>query len=56
MIEIVDLIAGILTTALGGLKNKVPVEVTQAVQAAIDALNAHKDDLITKANLEAQRG
>jgi len=56
MIELIDLGATLLETFLGKLKNQVPEQVTQAVQAAIDALNAHKDDLITKANLEAQRG
>ncbi len=37
-------------------KNKAPVEVTAAIQAAIDAVLAHKDDVITKAALESQRG
>lgn len=41
---------------LGEAKAKLPVEVIQAVESTIQALNAHKDDVITKANLEAQRG
>lgn len=47
-----------LQTFLGGIKSigKAPVEVVAAVQAAVDAVAAHKDDLVTKANLEAQRG
>lgn len=35
---------------------KIPSQVVAAIQAAIDALSAHKDDLLTKANFEAQRG
>ncbi len=37
-------------------KSNAPSTVTDAVQAAITALSAHKDDLITKAALEANRG
>jgi len=41
---------------LGGIKSaKMPLEVAQAVQAAIDALIEHKADVITKANLDALR-
>ncbi len=36
--------------------NQLPAEVAGAVQAAIDALTKHRDDLITKAALDAQRG
>lgn len=56
MIELVDLGLGLLETYLGKLKSNLPVEVVTAIQAAIDALAAHKSDLITKANLEANRG
>lgn len=56
MLQVVDLSLSILEGILGKLKNQVPEVVTQAVQAAIDALAAHKDDLLTKANFEAQRG
>lgn len=37
-------------------KAKAPQEVLDAAQAAVDAISAHQQDLITKANLEAQRG
>lgn len=56
MIEFIDLGLGVLETILSKLKSQVPVEVVTAMQAAIDALAAHKNDLVTKANLEAQRG
>jgi hypothetical protein len=46
-----------LSQFIGGLKNgKAPAEVVTAIQSAIDALGAHQNDLITKANLEANRG
>jgi hypothetical protein len=42
---------------LSGLKNgKVPAEIVTAIQAAIDALLAHKQDVISKSNLESLRG
>jgi hypothetical protein len=50
-----DLGIGFLNAFLGS-KAKLPVEVIQAVEAAIAALEAHKDDVITKAALDAQRG
>lgn len=56
MIPLLDLGISILEAYLGQMNNQVPLHVVAAVQAAIDALAAHKDDLITKANLEAQRG
>jgi hypothetical protein len=36
--------------------SKLPAEVAAAVAAAIAAIAKHHSDLITKANLEAQRG
>lgn len=56
MIELIDLGMTFLEMFLGKLKTQIPAEVVTAVQAAIDALAAHKQDLISKANLEAQRG
>jgi len=41
---------------LGKMSNKLPAEVSSAVQAAIDAIAAHRKDVVTKVNLEAQRG
>lgn len=55
-ITIIDLVATFLQTFLGNMKSKLPAEVVTSVQATLDALFAHKDDLLTKANFEAQRG
>lgn len=57
-ITLLDLGLGFLQTFLTGLKGagKAAAPVVAAVQAAIDAVAAHRDDEITKANLEAQRG
>lgn len=35
---------------------KLPAEIITGVQSVITALVAHKNDLLTKANFEAQRG
>lgn len=56
MIELIDLGIGLFETFLSKSKNQLPVQVAEAVQAAIDALAAHHKDLVTKAALEAQRG
>lgn len=56
MIEVVDLGLTFLQMFLGKYAKGLPAEVIAAVQASVDALAAHKDDLITKAALEAQRG
>ncbi len=56
IVPLLDLGIGVLETFLGRLKDHIPAEVAAAVQAAIDALFAHKNDLITKANIDAQRG
>lgn len=56
-IQLIDLGISFLLPFLQGLKNsKVPAGVVAAVQAAIDAIAAHKQDLLTKANFDAQRG
>lgn len=55
-LTLIDLGLTFLTSFLDKMKNKLPAEVTKAVQAAIDALMVHKDDVVTKVNLEAQRG
>lgn len=55
-ISLIDLGLSFLQTFLSKMKNQLPVEVAGAVQAAIDAIAAHKSDVITKAALEAQRG
>lgn len=53
---ILDLGITFLQSFLQSTGQKVPSEVVAAIQAAIDALSAHKADLLTKANFEAQRG
>jgi hypothetical protein len=36
--------------------NKAPIEVISAVQSAVDALEQHKDDMVTRLGLEKNRG
>lgn len=55
-ITLLDLGYSFLEMFLGKLKNKLPAEVVQAIQAATDAIAAHRTDEVTKANLESQRG
>lgn len=55
-LELLNLGLTFLNQYLSGIKNKLPAEVVTSVQAAITALEAHRDDIVTKANLEAQRG
>ena len=45
-----------LETFLSHTKTKLPAEVLASIQATITALQTHYDDVVTKANLEAQRG
>jgi hypothetical protein len=45
-----------LSAFLTNTKDKLPAEIVSSVQSLIAALEAHKNDLITKAALEAQRG
>jgi len=56
VITVIDIGLSFLEGYLSRLRDQLPVHVVAAVQAAIDALAAHKADLITKQNLEAQRG
>jgi hypothetical protein len=56
MLAVVTLGLTFLDQFLTQNKNQLPSQVVQALEAAIAALAAHKDDLISKANLEAQRG
>lgn len=56
-ITLLDVGLGFLQTFLGGLKgSKAPAEIVASVQAAIDAIFAHKQDIISKSNLESLRG
>jgi hypothetical protein len=56
LMQLIDLGVGFLDMFLSKVKSSVPQTVVDAVQAAADALLQHKNDLVTKANLEAQRG
>ena len=56
-LTLLDLGINFLLPFLTAIKGaKVPAEVVAAVQSAIDALIAHKQDVINMANLDAQRG
>ena len=54
---LLELGLGFLQSFLSGLKGgKAPAEVIAAVSAAIDAVLAHKQDVITKSNIDSLRG
>lgn len=56
-IQLIELFVGYGSQLVGYLtKKKAPAEVIDALSAALVALETHKNDEITKANLEAQRG
>jgi len=56
-LTLLDLGIQFLLPFLSGLKGgKAPAEVLAAVQAAIDAILAHKQDVISKSNLDSMRG
>jgi len=56
-LTLLDLGIQFLLPFLSGLKGgKAPAEIIASVQAAIDALLAHKQDIISKANLDVLRG
>ena len=56
-LTLIELGIQFLLPFLSGLKGgKAPAEIIASIQAAIDALLAHKADIISKSNLDAQRG
>jgi hypothetical protein len=56
-LTIIDLGIQFLLQYLSGLKGaKVPAEILASIQAALDALAAHKQDVISKSNLDSLRG
>lgn len=56
-LTLLDLGIQFLLPFLSGLKGgKAPAELLTSVQAAIDAILAHKQDVINKANLDSLRG
>jgi hypothetical protein len=56
-LSLIELGINFLSQFLSNLKwGKAPAEVLASVQAAIDSLQAHKLDMITKSNIDALRG
>lgn len=56
-LALIDVGIGFLQSFLSGLKgSKAPAEVVAAIQAAIDAIFAHRADIISKSNLDSLRG
>ncbi len=56
MISLADVGFGFLELLLQKHGQKLPAELVQAAQAAVDSWAQHRGDVVTKANLEAQRG
>lgn len=56
MITLADIVFGFLSMFLSQHGQKLPAELVAAGQAAVDAWAAHRDDVVTQANLESQRG
>lgn len=56
-LTLLDLGISFLQQYLSGIKGaKLPAEIIAAVQASIDAIAAHKADIISKSNIDALRG
>jgi len=55
-IALIEFFLAIAEGFVGKMENKLPAEVLGSIQAGLAALASHRDDLVTKANLEAQRG
>lgn len=54
---LLDLGSSFLKQFIGSLtKSNAPAQLIDAVTAVVSAIDTHKDDVINKANLEAQRG
>lgn len=54
-IVLLDLAFGFVDQLLKDHGQKLPAELTEAAQAAVDAWAKHRADVVTKAALEAQR-
>ena len=54
--NLIGLGAQFLSAFLESSGNKLPAEIVSAVGNVISQLEAHKNDVVTKAALEAQRG
>lgn len=56
-LTLIDLGIQFLLPFISGLKGgKAPAEIIASIQAAVDALLAHKQDIINKSNLDSLRG
>lgn len=56
-LKIIEIGIQFLLPFLSSLKwGKAPAEVIASVQASLDALQTHKDDIISKSNLDSLRG
>ncbi len=55
-LNLITLGLAFLSAFLDSSRNKLPAEIIRAVENVIAQLQAHKDDVITKTVLEAQRG
>lgn len=56
MITLADIAFGFVEMLLQKHGQKLPAELVDAAQKAVDAWAAHRADAVTKENLEAQRG
>lgn len=56
-LSLISLGISFLQSFLGNINSsKLPAEIATSIQAVITALTAHKNDILTKAAFEAQRG
>jgi len=56
-LQLIELGIQFLLPFISGLKGgKAPAEIIASIQAAVDALLAHKQDMISKSNLDSMRG
>jgi hypothetical protein len=56
-VELLDLGSVFLKQFIESLnKSKTPGQIIDSVVATVKAIDEHKDDVVSKANLEAQRG
>jgi hypothetical protein len=56
-VELLDLGSVFLKQFVESLtKSKTPGQIIDSVVATVKAIDEHKDDVVSKANLEAQRG
>jgi len=56
LITLADIAFGFVEMLLAKHGQKLPAELVQATQSAVDAWAKHRSDVATKAALEAQRG